>query len=328
MFHLTALTAGVCLDWIFGEPEIFLHPVCIMGRLISWTEKKLRRRCASSRNERKNGVILVGFVLFCSLFVPLSLLHMVSFFAGERGWVSWCLHVFWCFQLLAAKSLYQESEKVRRALEENEKEKARIHVSRIVGRDTEKLDEAGIIRAAVETVAENTSDGVIAPLLFLAVFGISGGFFYKAVNTMDSMIGYQNDSYRFFGWAAAKLDDLCSFLPARITGGLLVASAWIIGRMDSAFDGKASWEIFCRDRKNHASPNSAHGEAACAGALHIRLGGDAWYFGTLHRKPVIGDDRRPVEPEDIRRAGKLMGLSEVLGLMICWLGFFLLSEVW
>lgn len=327
MFHLTALTAGVCLDWMFGEPKIFLHPVCMMGKLISWTEKKLRRRCASSREETKNGVILVGFVLFCSLFVPLSLLHILSFFAGERGWVSWCLHVFWCFQLLAAKNLYQESEKVRRALEEKEKEKARIYVSRIVGRDTESLDEAGIIRAAVETVAENTSDGVIAPLLFFAVFGISGGFFYKAVNTMDSMIGYQNERYQFFGQAAAKLDDLCNFLPARITGCLIAASAWILGRIDSAFDGKSSWEIFCRDRKNHASPNSAHGEAACAGALHIRLGGDAWYFGTLHRKPVIGDDKRPVEPEDIRRAGKMMGLSEVLGLIVCWLGFFLLSAV-
>lgn len=328
MDHLTALTAGVVLDWLFGEPEIFLHPVCIMGKLIAWTEKKLRRTCTSSQEEGRMGVVLVGFVLVCSFLFPLALLHMISFFTGRfSAFVSWCLHTFWCFQLLAAKSLYQESAKVREALAGGEREKARNQVSRIVGRDTKNLDEAGITRAAVETVAENTSDGVIAPLLFCAVFGVLGGFFYKAVNTMDSMIGYKNEQYQFFGRAAAKFDDLCNFLPARITGGLLVASAWILGCVDDSFSGRSAWKIFCRDRKKHESPNSAHGEAACAGALHIGLGGDAWYFGILHHKPVIGDEERPVEPEDIRRVGKMMILSEILGLMLCWLGFFLLSLI-
>lgn len=188
----------------------------------------------------------------------------------------------------------------------------------IVGRDTERLDEAGIARAAVETVAENTSDGVIAPLLFMAVFGAAGGFFYKAVNTMDSMMGYKNEKYLYLGRAAARLDDLCNYLPARITAGLLILSAFLLG-----YDGKQAFGIYCRDRYQHASPNSAHGEAAVAGALGIRLAGPAWYFGVLHKKPFIGDPGRDVEPEDIRRAGKMMFTAEALAVAVILAGLLL-----
>lgn len=322
MFQMSALTAGVMLDWLFGEPSILTHPVVLIGRLISRTESWLRRRRPGK--EKSSGYFLVLAVVLASVGIPALILQAVSWVEKGDGPIGWCLTAFWSFQLMAARSLYQESGKVRRALEQSDRETARECVSMIVGRDTERLDEAGITRAAVETVAENTSDGVIAPMLYMALFGILGGFFYKAVNTMDSMVGYKNERYLYFGRAAARLDDVCNFLPARITGCLLTAAAWIMGVFDPSYDGKQAWRIYRRDRRNHASPNSAHGEAACAGALHIRLAGDAWYFGQLHKKPYIGDDDRPVEAEDIRRAGKLMTAAELIGLLCCWslLGLF------
>lgn len=335
MFRLSAISAAVILDWIFGEPKRLRHPVCRIGSCIFWGEKKLRQWMPE--HEAAGGVVLAVIVPLLSVLVPgivlvaAALLEesflnflghrrgLFGFLGDGRGPFSWCLEVFWCFQLLAAKSLYQESGKVRKELAQGNTEQARYWVSRIVGRDTKKLDEGGITRAAVETVAENTSDGVIAPLFFMVFFGVLGGFFYKAVNTMDSMVGYKNERYRLFGRAAAKLDDFCNFLPARISGCLMAMAAGVMGLWDGAFDGKNAWKIFFRDRRKHESPNSAHGEAACAGALHIRLAGDAWYFGELHHKPWIGDEGRRIEAEDIRRAGKLMLVSEVLGLGMCWL---------
>ena len=222
---------------------------------------------------------------------------------------------FLCSLMLAARGLYTESMKVCRSLEAGRTEAARYNVSMIVGRDTSVLDEGGIARAAVETVAENASDGVIAPFLFMALLGPAGGTLYKAVNTMDSMVGYKNDRYLYFGRCAARLDDLLNLAPARLTGILMVLGAWVLPGMDGAHACK----VLLRDRKRHASPNSAHGEAACAGALHLRLAGDAWYFGTLHKKPYIGDDDRVIEPADIRRANHLMFFAEgmmVLGLAV------------
>ncbi len=217
MFRLSAVSAAVVLDWIFGEPEKLRHPVCRMGSLIAWMEKKLRRWIPGK--EMAGGVFLAVTVPLISVCIPGMILWIASlleqYFAGngfswilgeKRGVISWGLETFWCFQLLAAKSLYQESGKVRKELALGDIEKARFWVSRIVGRDTENLDKQGIARAAVETVAENTSDGVIAPLLFMVLFGALGGFFYKAVNTMDSMVGYKNERYRLFGRAAAKLE--------------------------------------------------------------------------------------------------------------------------
>jgi adenosylcobinamide-phosphate synthase len=202
--------------------------------------------------------------------------------------------------------------KVCKALRKGETEEAREAVSMIVGRDTKELDEAGITRAAVETVAENTSDGMIAPLLYMAIGGAPLGFLYKAVNTMDSMIGYRNDKYQYFGRAAARLDDLLNFLPSRISGILMILVSRPLG-----LDGKNALRIFLRDRKKHASPNSAQTEAACAGALHLRLAGDASYGGKVHHKPYIGDDDRPIEAEDIARAGRLMYGASGAALAIC-----------
>ena len=306
-FHSMALIAGCILDWLMGDPYWLFHPIRFMGNMISAREARLRR--LFPEHLLLAGGVLAGFMcLFWTLIPVLGFLGIyrgLLSFGIQRHWIYICLFVlesFFCGQLLAARSLQTESMKVCSALKEGDIEKARKAVSMIVGRDTAVLDRDGIARAAVETVAENTSDGVIAPFFFMAVFGPAGGFFYKAVNTMDSMVGYKNETYLLFGRAAAKLDDAVNWLPARLSGMLLTAAAWLLPGMD----GKNAWRIFKRDRFNHASPNSAQGEAACAGALHLRLAGDAWYFGTLYKKPYIGDDDRPIRPDDIKGVCSLM----------------------
>ena len=306
-FHSMALIAGCILDWLMGDPYWLFHPVRFMGNMISALEARLRR--LFPEHLLLAGGVLAGFMcLFWTLIPVLGFLGIyrgLLSFGIQRHWIYICLFVlesFFCGQLLAARSLQTESMKVCSALKEGDIEKARKAVSMIVGRDTAVLDRDGIARAAVETVAENTSDGVIAPFFFMAVFGPAGGFFYKADNTMDSMVGYKNETYLLFGRAAAKMDDAVNWLPARLSGMLLTAAAWLLPGMD----GKNAWRIFKRDRFNHASPNSAQGEAACAGALHLRLAGDAWYFGTLYKKPYIGDDDRPIRPDDIKGVCSLM----------------------
>lgn len=306
-FHSMALLAGCILDWLMGDPYWLFHPVRFMGNMISALEARLRR--LFPEHLLLAGGVLAGFMcLFWTLIPVLGFLGIyrgLLSFGIQRHWIYICLFVlesFFCGQLLAARSLQTESMKVCSTLKEGDIEKARKAVSMIVGRDTAVLDRDGIARAAVETVAENTSDGVIAPFFFMAVFGPAGGFFYKAVNSMDSMVGYKNETYLLFGRAAAKLDDAVNWLPARLSGMLLTAAAWLLPGMD----GKNAWRIFKRDRFNHASPNSAQGEAACAGALHLRLAGDAWYFGTLYKKPYIGDDDRPIRPDDIKGVCSLM----------------------
>ena len=226
-------------------------------------------------------------------------------------YVKFALSVLMCYQLLATKSLKTETMKVYDALKEGDLEKARHAVSMIVGRDTQALNEEGVAKAAVETVAENSSDGVVAPLLFLAIGGPVLGFFYKAVNTLDSMVGYKNDKYLYFGRFSAKLDDVLNYIPARISGLLLVAASPLAGLSISG-----AWRIWLRDRRNHASPNSAQTEAAAAGALEVQLAGDAYYFGKLYKKPTIGAPIRPVEYEDIRRMNRLMYAGVLLALAL------------
>lgn len=310
-FHGWALLTGCVLDWILGDPYGFPHPVRLMGSMIGSLEGVLREKM--SANLKRAGFLLVVIMVLFWTVTPLLLLVILWMAARAVNgrWAPWILFAaesVACYQLLAARCLCSESMKVCRFLEKGDTEGARSAVSMIVGRDTRVLDQAGIARAAVETVAENASDGVIAPFLFMALLGPAGGMAYKAINTMDSMVGYTSGKYILFGRAAAKLDDAVNFLPARLSGILLVLGAWIC----PGTDGKNAWRIFLRDRRKHASPNSAHGEAACAGALHLRLAGDAWYFGELHKKPYIGEDDRPVEPEDIRRANRLMFLAEAL----------------
>lgn len=234
--------------------------------------------------------------------------------------VAGCLLEAWLtYRLLAAKSLRDASMKVYRALVQDTLDRARYAVSMIVGRDTENLTTEGVTKAAVETVAENTSDGVIAPMLYMAIGGPVLGMIYKAINTMDSMVGYKNEKYMDYGRTAAKLDDLVNFLPARISGLLMVAAAFLLKPLDG-FDGRNAWRIFCRDRRKHASPNAAHTEATCAGALRVQLAGDTPYFGKVVSKPTLGDGLRPIEPEDIPKANHLMMGTAWLCELLCLAG--------
>ena len=308
-FHISALILGFLLDQAFGDPRWLYHPIRLIGNLIAWAEKPFRAAFPKSeKGELAAGTFFAVFVVAVSTAVPAILLALAS---RLSLWLVFALEVFWSFQILAAKSLKSESMKVYAALKEGDLPKARKAVSMIVGRDTQKLTEEGVAKAAVETVAENSSDGVIAPLLFLALGGPALGFFYKAVNTLDSMVGYKNDTYLYFGRFSAKLDDVLNFIPSRISGLLLVLASPLAG-----LSMKGAWKIFRRDRRNHASPNSAQTEAAAAGALGVQLAGDAYYFGKLYKKPTIGDPLRPVEYEDIRRVNRLMYAAVCLALVL------------
>ena len=299
------LILGFLLDCAVGDPYNIPHPVKLIGRLIGGLEKLVRKHMLDLRT---GGILLGLTVIVLSTVLPLVLLvicYHISIILGIAA------ETIMCCYMLAAKCLCRESMKVCKAAESGDTEAARKAVSMIVGRDTAVLDKDGIVRAAVETVAENASDGVTAPLFYMGLGGAVGAFFYKSVNTMDSMIGYRDEKYADIGRFAAKLDDVLNFIPSRMTALLMAASAPLAG-----LDGRNAFRIWKRDRKNHASPNSAQTESVCAGALHVRLAGDAWYFGKLHKKPYIGDDDRPVKPEDIRLANRLMYLSSVLMLII------------
>lgn len=300
---------GYLLDLLIGDPHFLYHPVRLIGLLIDQSETWIRRLCGEKEtNLLAGGVFLVVLVCGATAASAWGLLYLAS---RLSPWAETALSAIFCWQLLAVKSLRSESMKVYKKLRKGDLRGAREAVSMIVGRDTENLTEEQVAKAAVETVAENTSDGVIAPLFYMVIGGPVLGFFYKAVNTMDSMMGYKNDRYLYFGRAAAKLDDFLNFLPARLSAWLMVGSSYILG-----LDSRNAVKIYRRDRRNHASPNSAHTEAVCAGALGVMLAGDAWYFGTLHKKQTIGDAKRPVEAEDIRRAGRLLYMTSFLAIVI------------
>lgn len=304
-----ALVVGFCLDLLLGDPQWLPHPVRAIGGLITLLERPLRRVFPKSPGgELAGGVVLVVL----TLAVPTALTAGALWACGRVSvWLAFALEALLCYQLLATRALRVESGEVYQALKAGNLEEARRAVSMIVGRDTDRLDANGVAKAAVETVAENTSDGVIAPLLFLVLGGAPLGMFYKAANTMDSMVGYQNNRYLYFGRAAAKLDDVLNWIPARLAGVLMCLGAVLCG-----YDGRGAWRIFLRDRKNHKSPNSAHTEAACAGALGVQLAGSNYYFGKLVEKPTIGDDLRAVEPLDIVRAGRLLYATAFLALFL------------
>lgn len=315
MYTSISIFAGFILDLLFGDPYWMPHPVRAMGKGIQVLEKKLRRPESSPEAQMRAGALLVGIMVFCCALLPALLLLAAYWLHPAMGLV---LETFMCYQIMATKCLKAESMKVCRALREGDVEKAREAVSMIVGRDTAVLSAEGITKAAVETVAENTSDGSIAPLLYMLLGGPVAGFAYKAVNTMDSMLGYKNEKYLYFGRAAARLDDVVNMIPSRLAALLMIAAAWLCG-----LDGKGAFCIWRRDRFQHASPNSAQTEAACAGALGVALAGDAVYFGKVVKKPFIGDGDRPVEPEDIVRANRLLYVSAAAlcagGLLLRWI---------
>lgn len=309
MIHLLALVLGFCIDLIFGDPHSIPHPVVLIGKLISATEKLVRKIFPKTvRGENVAGGVLWLLVVLISTAVPLGILYL-----GYKisPWLGLALESIMCWQILATKSLKVESMKVYTALKAGDPAEYRRAVSMIVGRDTAALDDKAVARAAVETVAENTSDGIIAPMLYLAIGGAPLGFFYKAVNTMDSMLGYVEMPYKNIGLVPAKMDDFFNFLPARLSALLMLLAGWLEG-----LDGKQGWRIWRRDRRNHASPNSAQTESVCAGLLGLRLAGDAYYHGVLHKKPYIGDPVREIEYEDIPRACKLLYGTAIVSLVL------------
>ena len=297
------------LDLLLGDPMWMPHPVVLMGKCITRLEKRLRRTLPDT----EQGLLWGGRIMaFC---LPVGTL-LVS---GGAIWLlgkihpvlSFLLGVFWGWQALAMRDLKKESKNVYRKLTEDTLENARLAVSRIVGRDTQSLSVEGVTKAAVETVAENFSDGVVAPMLYLLVGGAPLALCSKAVNTMDSMVGYKNEKYLYFGRAAAKLDDAANYLPSRLSALLLIAASFFCRE-----NVKNAWKIWRRDRRNHASPNSAQTEAVMAGALMVQLAGPAWYFGQYYDKPTIGDSLRPVEPGDILRANRMLYWGGFLSLIL------------
>ncbi len=305
---LLAVVFGFIADLIFGDPATPLHPVCLIGDLIDALEKRIRKRLPRTRKgELAGGACMALLVMALCAGVPAVLLLLAY---RLRFWLGVAAESLMCFFIFAVKSLKRESRNVGRALREEGLEAGRKTVSRIVGRDTRALSEPGVIKAAVETVAENFSDGIFAPMLYLLIGGGVLGFLYKSINTMDSMVGYKNEKYLYFGRFAAKMDDAANYIPSRLAALFLIAAAPLAG-----LDGKNAWKIWRRDRRNHASPNAAQTESAAAGALGVQLAGDAYYFGKLYKKPYIGDDLRPVEVEDIARVNHLMVIASVLSLV-------------
>ena len=302
-----AVLGGFVLDSVFGDPAWLPHPVVWMGKAISALEKRLRARLPQTPQGELLGGGIVAFLLPVATFLLTSLVCLGT--ARLHPGLGLAVQMFWCGQALAAKGLAQESRKVYRELRRSDLPAARKAVSRIVGRDTQNLTAEGVTKAAVETVAENASDGVIAPLFYMLIGGAPLALTYKAINTMDSMLGYKNEKYLYFGRVPAKLDDVANYIPSR-----LAALLWVAAAAFTHNDAKGAWKIWRRDRRRHASPNSAQTESACAGALGVQLAGPAYYFGQYYPKLTIGDALRPIEPEDILRANRMMYVASSFAL--------------
>lgn len=308
-YMMLAIVAGFIIDCIVGDPVRLPHPVVLIGKGISFLEKKLRKAFPQTNK----GLVAAGgtmalIIVLLSGALPFGILYLCF---RINKWLFFALCCIMSWQIFAARCLQTEAMKVYTCLREKGLEPARRQVGMLVGRDTENLSEQQVVKAAVETVAENTSDGVIAPLFWMMLGGPVFGFMYKAINTMDSMVGYKNDKYLYFGRIPAKIDDIVNYIPARLSALGMIAAAAIAG-----FDGKNAARIWKRDRRKHASPNSAQTESVCAGALHVQLAGNAYYFGKLYEKPFIGDPDRAIEQEDIPRSCRLMYATSVFLLVI------------
>lgn len=309
MMTLGAIVAGFILDLIFGDPHWLPHPICLIGNLIGFLEKNLRRLLAPGKTALLlGGALMVVIVLSLSFAMPYAVLMLAE---QVNPWLRFALETIMFYQIFATKCLRDESMKVYTALHNNDLEDARVKLSWIVGRDTKELTAEEVTKGAVETVAENTADGIIAPMFYMFIGGAPLAFLYKGINTMDSMVGYKNDKFLYFGRCAAKLDDVANLIPARITGILMILASYFLN-MNAA----GAWKIFWRDRYNHLSPNSAMTESVTAGALNIQLGGDHYYFGKLVHKDTIGDNIRPVVAEDIVAVNNLLYMTAVISLLL------------
>ena len=309
MTTLIAIVAGFILDLIFGDPHSLPHPICLIGNFISFLERNLRKIFGFSNNGLLfGGGVLVLIVISTCFVLPYALLYLAGM---VNPWLAFALETLMFYQIFATKCLRDESMKVYYALQKGDLDEARLMLSWIVGRDTKNLSEAEVTKGAVETIAENTADGIIAPMFYMFLGGAPLAFLYKGINTMDSMVGYKNEKYLYFGRCAAKLDDVANFIPARITGVLMIGAAYFLN-----LDVQGAWKTFWRDRYNHLSPNSAMTESVAAGALNIQLGGGHFYFGKWVHKDTIGDDIRPVKAEDIVTTNNLLYMTAVLSLIL------------
>ena len=294
------------LDLIFGDPQNIIHPVQIIGKIISLGEKILLKEKSGSRYKFFAGIILNIFVV--SITYGLTCLIYKS---SKTSGVFTLIEIYLMYTVFSVNSLAREGNRVYNILKEGNIEKARKDLSYLVSRDTETMDEKMIIRSTMETISENTVDGIVAPMFYMFLGGLPLAMTYKAINTLDSMVGYKNERYMDFGKFSAKIDDIANFIPARITGFLIVAASMIL-----RYNYKNSLKMFIRDRKNHSSPNSAHAEASVAGALGVQFGGRVSYFGKEADKPTIGDKIKDFELEDIKKNIKIMYITSFLSLAI------------
>lgn len=317
-----ACIVGVALDFLLGERWSSICPAVLFGKLIAKLEPALRRRFpATKQGERTTGILLVLIVCAVAFVVPWAILMLLGLI---WEWLPVIVSAFWLYQIVATKGLADAGMVVYDALASGDLEAAREAVGMIVGRDTDRLDEAGVIRGTVETIAENTSDGVVAPLFWFVIGGAPLAMLYKAINTMDSMIGYKNDRYRYFGTCAALLDDVVNWIPARLSAFVLMFAALFVPEADA---GRA-FKVWRRDRRKSPSPNSAQTESVVAGALGVLLLGPMYYFGILHEKEFIGDDVRAVESDDIKRTNRLMYIAVIAStLVFCALRLVLLLAI-
>jgi len=305
---MITLTAGFFLDLLIGDPQNLLHPIRYIGKLIIFLEDKFKPYMVSKRIEFFLGILLWVITVFSSLLITLIILILLS---KLHIAISIFVEIILCYYILAIKDLRDETKKVLDSLLEKDLRKSRKNLSMIVGRDTKNLDEESILKAAVETVAENISDGIIAPMLFIAVGGAPLGIAYKAANTLDSMVGYKSEKYLFLGKFSAIADDILNFIPSRISSLLMVLSSFLL-----RYNYKNSLKIYFRDRKKHLSPNAAQTESVAAGALNIRLGGPNYYHGNLVEKPYIGDNLKTIGVSDLLKTFKLMYVTAFLGLLL------------
>lgn len=321
MASITLISAYL-LDIILGDPQRFPHPVRLIGRFIVFLENLFWRANSSPLSQKISGILLALIVVGSTFMATTFLIYWAGYFSQAASFI---LSIFMGYFTLATRDLHVETRRVLKVLEAGDLPRARQELSFLVGRDTAHLSEPEVTRALVETIAENLSDGVIAPLFYLGLGGPSWAMAYKAINTLDSMVGYQNEKYLHLGWASARLDDAANFIPARLSGGLVVISAFLLGK-----PWRDSLEILRRDRRQHQSPNSAWPEAATAGALGVQLGGLNYYGGQPSPKPFIGNRKKDLALGDVREAWKILYLSSfgmlLLALLLNWAmeGFFCL----
>lgn len=305
--NILIMILGYVMDLVFGDPYWFPHPVRFIGKLISKTEKFIRKHAKSEKSLKYWGILMWLVPVVTTALVTTLIVKIASF----NKYVEIFVSAFIIYTTLSTKCLKDEATKIYNVLETGDIKKSRVQLSYIVGRDTTNLSQSEIIRATVETVAENTVDGTISPMFYGFLFGPVGAMTYKAINTLDSMVGYKNDKYLNLGCVSAKLDDVANFIPARLTAIFMPLGAFLCG-----MNGANSFKIAIRDRKNHKSPNCAFAEGAAAGAIGVQLGGTNIYFGKEVYKPTIGDKKRELENYDIVRMNKLMYATTANALLI------------